>query len=398
VSATARITALAGLLVATTSACAKDPSADGDPGTTSNDAAACVGPGGSAAPGTSPVDAGPSLNCATSCDYAAGVTVGCATRFQFGVNYAWNHFGADFGGIGSAGGGGVSRDCVGKVAGDLADARANGADVVRWWVFPQLRSNAISFDGTGTPVGLGGTVLDDVEAALTLAAANDLHIQFCLFSFDDFKPATASSRSIQPIVSDPAKRAALIQLAVRPFIQAANASPYWDRVVSWDIINEPEWAISGQNPYGDPPYTPQTNLQLVTHAVMESFVADVIAAVRAESPLPITIGSAGAKWPRAWSNVALDFYTIHLYDWLNAQYPYSAAPADLGYTGKPLVVGEFPLGGLTGVPYAQLLASWYTNGYAGAMAWAVTDTNFNWPANKSSVKAFADATGCPARF
>ena len=382
----------AALLVA---GCAQDP--PGLVSVTVDAGAACSAADGAAIP-FPPVDAGPSLNCAASCDFAGGIAVGCARRFQYGVNYAWNHFGADFGGAGTTSGGSVSRDCAGKVAADLADMRASGADVVRWWVWPNLRVNAVNFDAAGTPLGLAGSVLDDLEAALALAARSDLHVQLCIFSFDNFKPGTASIHGLQPIVTDAGKRAALIEQVVRPFVRAANASPNWDRVVSWDVMNEPEWAISGSNPYGDPAYTPQTNLQLVTHAQMEAFVGEMIAAIRAESPLPVTVGSAGAKWPKAWSNVPVDFYTIHLYDWLNAQYPYSSAPADLGYVGKAVVVGEFPLGGLTGVPYPQLLASLYGNGYAGAMAWSVTDTSFNWPANKSSVKNFADSAGCTARF
>jgi len=389
----ATVTAAAALLLA--AACAKDPGDSGD--LFPVDAAACqVVDGASTAPALQ-VDAGPGINCAASCDFAGGIAVGCATRFQFGVNYAWKNFGFDFGGGGTTGGGGVSRDCAGKVAADLADMRANGVDVVRWWVWPRFGAG-VTFDDSSTALGLGGTTLDDLDAALALAAANDLHIQFCLFSFDNFKPTTGANRSLQPVITDPAKRAALIEQAVRPFVRAANVSPYWDRVVSWDVINEPEWAISGQNPYGDPPYMPQMSLQLVTHADMEAFVSAMIDAIHAESPLPVTVGSAGAEWPKAWSNVPVDYYTIHLYDWLNAHYPYSSTPAALGYVGKPLVVGEFPLGGLTGVPYAQLLASWYANGYAGAMAWAVTDTSFNWPANKAGVKTFADSAGCAVSF
>jgi hypothetical protein len=63
-------------------------------------------------------------------------------------------------------------------------------------------------------------------------------------------------------------------------------------------------------------------------------------------------------------------------------------------------MGEFPLAGLTGVSYAQLLASWYDNGYAGAMGWSFSDTaaSFNWTANKANVKTFADGKGCTVRY
>src|SRR5262249_39253010 len=169
----------------------------------------------------------------------------------------------------------------------------------------------------GGRAGGGGTAGADAEAALALAAAAGVHVQLCLFSFDAFRPDRTGSggsviRGIRPIVVDPAKRAALMERVVRPFVRAVSASPNRDRVVSVDIINEPEWAMSGSNPYGDVPYTPQSTLETVTHAEMETFVGDAVAAIRLESALPVTVGSAAAKWPRAWSAVGLDFYTIHI--------------------------------------------------------------------------------------
>jgi len=168
------------------------------------------------------------------------------------------------------------------------------------------------------------------------------------------------------------------------------------------VINEPEWAISGADAYGDAPFTPQTTVETVTHGEMETFVRDVIAALRAESGLPITVGSAAAKWPRAWSGVDVDFYTIHIYDWINMQWPYSASATELGLMGKPVVIGEFPVNGLTGVPYSQMVESWYGNGYAGALGWAVNGGGSNpalsWAMGKAGVKAFADAKGCSTAY
>ena len=80
------------------------------------------------------------------------------------------------------------------------------------------------------------------------------------------------------------------------------------------------------------------------------------------------------------------------------QWPYSASPSELGIIGKPVVMGEFPVNGLTGVPYSQMLESWYGNGYAGALGWAVNGGGSNpalsWSMGKAAVKTFADAKGC----
>jgi hypothetical protein len=356
------------------------------------------GGGGGGAAGDGPAVGG---GCDPSCAAANGVLVGCEKRFMYGVNYAWSRFSGDFGG--------GMRGVIGNrtnVQNQITDMHANGVDTIRWWVWPNINASNVLLDADGVPTGLGPTVIADVNAALGLAAQIGVHIQFTLFSFDNFKPDTATIKSMRPIVIDPAKRAALMTLAVGPLIRAVSASPDAAACVGWDIINEPEWAIAGSNGYGDPPYTPQTNLQTVTHAEMESFVAATIAAIRAESTLPITVGSAAAKWSRAWSRVDIDFYTIHIYDWVNrGGWSYLRSPAELGFSGKPVVMGEFPLTGLTGpsgvaneISYDALVTSWLDHGYAGAMGWSVTDAMFNWAGNKASVKTFADGAGCRAKY
>ena len=62
------------------------------------------------------------------------------------------------------------------------------------------------------------------------------------------------------------------------------------------------------------------------------------------------------------------------------------------------MLGEFPIQGLTGVPYATFVQTLFDIGYSGAMAWSVTDANFPWAPNKANVKAFADQTGCVVQY
>jgi hypothetical protein len=378
-------------------ACAASPEERSGTGGAIGTGGATTGDVGGAGGGAPVVGGG----CDPSCAARNGVVIGCERRFMYGVNYAWSRFSGDFGG----GTRGVTGNRT-NVQNQLADMHANGVDSVRWWIWPNLNASNVLLDADGTPTGIGSTVVADVNSALSLAAQIGVHIQFTLFSFDNFKPDTATLKSIRPIVVDPTKRAALMTLAVAPLIRAVTSSPDATACVGWDVINEPEWAISGSNGYGDPPYTPQTNLQTVTHAEMEAFVAATIAAIRAESSLPITVGSAAAKWPKAWSHLDIDYYTIHIYDWINrGGWSYLRSPADLGLSGKPVVMGEFPLNGLTGpsgvaneIGYDTLVSSWFDNGYAGAMGWSVTDSNFNWAGNKANVKTFADAAGCPAKY
>jgi hypothetical protein len=155
---------------------------------------------------------------------------------------------------------------------------------------------------------------------------------------------------LQPIATDATKRAALIKNVVIPVAQAVEASPNKDRMVAWDVINEPEWSIAaGSDPYGDQAFDPtmtgssgQTTTTL-TFAQMETFVKDVVTGLHGASSAPVTVGSAAVKWAKAWSNVGLDFYDFHWYGWVDQYFPHTNPPAYYKVDDKQVVVGEFPL-------------------------------------------------------
>lgn len=327
-----------------------------------------------------------------------GIRVGCKTRFMYGMNYAWHHFAGDFGGIAAWDKGGVSAEASTHAA-NLADMRAYGASVVRWWMLPEFRGESVVFDANDNPIGLGATTQSDVEKALELAEQADVHLMLCLFSFDAFRPTRVEAGvrivGIQPIVTDARRRAMLMDNVVRPLAQAVARSPYRHRMVAWDVIHEPEWAIAGPSPYGDPDYAPKDELDTVTHEQMETFVSDAIRVLRAEGNALITIGSAAMKWSRAWSRTDIDFYTFHIYDWVNLHWPYNQSPSDYGITDKPVVMGEFPIAGLATATVPMLLHSWFSQGYAGALSWAYNGATTT---ELETVKAFADERPCEARF
>lgn len=334
----------------------------------------------------------PPGDCSDSCAFAGGIAWNCRKRFMYGVNYAWQNFAIDFGGgSGNQRGVAANRDTVGSTLGTMSQ---NGASVVRWWVWPDFRGDGVTFDGSGTPSGLGGTALADLEAALSLAAQHDLYLMLTLFSFDNFKSALPADRSLSTIALDTAKRGALVERVVRPFARAAAQSPNASRLISWDVMNEPEWAVTGASPYGDEDFDPTGDLRPITHAQMETLLRDVIAGLRAESEALITVGGAAMKWRYAWSRLDLDFYQFHSYDWVNEYWPYDDSPAEFGVTDKPIVMGEFPPDGLMGASYRTLVESWYQNGYAGALVWRDSQLVVNW----SDVKSFADAHTCETQY
>ncbi len=335
-----------------------------------------------------------------SCPVAGGVTWQCKKRFMHGVNYAWRNFGADFGGLAAWGINGVAKTPV--IDTEFADIKAQGGNVIRWWVMPNFRSDGIVFDSNDKPVRLGGTFIDDLNAALALAEKHNVYLMLNLFSFDNFNPTTTSSgvriRGLQPIVLDAIKRQALLENVIRPMAKAVQASPYRKRMMAWDVINEPEWAIIGGSKYGDQDFNCNSSLQCLTHDQMESFLRDVTAVLRSESGGLVTVGGAAIKWAKAWSQLNLDFYQFHTYDWVNEWYPYSNSPAFYGITDKPVVMGEYPLTGLKGVPVPTMLTSWLKNNYGGALGWAMTDAPFNWAGTKTNILNFAQQNSCVSQY
>jgi hypothetical protein len=206
-------------------------------------------------------------------------------------------------------------------------------------------------------------------------------------------------RGITPIVTDDSKRKALMDNVVAPLAKAVESSPHAKRMIAWDMINEPEWAISGASMYGgDPAFDPQTDLMAVTHAQMETFLRDTLTTLHANSKASITVGGTAFKWKSAWSKLDLDFHQFHMYDWVNMYWSYDKTPKDYMLDDKPVVMGEFPMVGLQNVPYGKLVKSWYGNHYAGAMGWAFTDMTFANNRDLSMVKAFADAHPCETRY
>ncbi len=338
-------------------------------------------------------------SCVDDCAFADGIAWGCERRFMYGVNYAWNHFAGDFGGIPEWGQSGVAGDRD-TYRGQLQEMHDHGVSVIRWWMFPDFRGDGIAFDGSENPTGLGATTLADLEAALELAEETDVYLMLCIFSFDNFRPSRTDSGvyipGMTPIVTDSAKRSLLMENVVRPVARAVEASAHRQRVIAWDVINEPEWAMTGPSPYGDVDYEPNGELAPVTHAQMETFVSDVINVLRAESTALITVGAAAWKWAHAWTHVDIDFYQFHMYEWVNTWWPYSNPPSTYGITDKPVVMGEFPMGDLTGgVTYDMVASSWFTNGYAGAMSWMYSGAD---PAALDLVSAFAALHPCETRY
>lgn len=344
---------------------------------------------------------------ADACPFEGGLDNGCSKRFALGVNYAWHDFGADFGGLAQWNMGGITANQA-IVKSELAEMRSNGVSVVRWWMFPDFRGDGVQFDGQDNPTGLSATALLDIQTALALAAENDIYVVFTIFSFDNFRPTRTDSevlvRGMTPLVNDAARRAKLIDNIVKPVAQAAAGAPHAERLLGWDVINEPEWAVSATGT-NDQDFTPNEELDAVSLADMKALINESLAALGTEAPGTLrSVGWAAAKWVWAFNDVTnVEFHQPHIYGWVDQYWPYTQTPTQLGYTGKPTVMGEFYMlampfsDGDDNASFSTIVSSWFDNGYAGAWAWAYSDQTAG-PGNLPLVKAVADSKGCEATF
>jgi hypothetical protein len=251
-------------------------------------------------------------------------------------------------------------------------------------------------------MGISGSEAADIEAALSLAAQADVYLKLTLFSFDNFRGDDRAGHGLTKIITNPERRRALVENVVRPIAKTVSASANAARMLSWDVINEPEWAMTGDDGRGDQPFDANPELMSVSFAEMETFVRDVVGALRMESTSPITVGQAAIKWAHAFTQVGLDYYDVHYYGWVDQYFPIGGKSlADYGLADKPVVVGEFPLDGWTNpngtLDAAQVVDKVFKAGFSGAKAWAFT-ADGNWPANKAKLQSFAAAKGCSVAY
>jgi hypothetical protein len=344
--------------------------------------------------------------CIDNCPLPTGVGWVCETRFLYGTNWAWRDFAADFGGISAWGQKGVSGD-VAATDSALAAMKAAGVSVVRWWMFPRFVSDSIQWGPDGAPSGISGTLVADIQTALRLAEKNDVYVMLTPFSFDNFKPtATESgiySRSIKPMVTDATLRQELLQNLMAPVARAVEASPYKQRMIAWDLINEPEWAMTGANLYGGEAFTPSNGCDPVSHAEMETFLNELAVVLRGNNGALRTVGSAAIKWASAWTHIQMEFYQLHYYEWIYEWYPYQTHTlSSVGLTDKPVVMGEFPLAGLSAINTSpartafEFVSDLWNQGYAGAMAWAYNDSAFPW--DPAAVSTFQQQHACQTTY
>jgi len=295
--------------------------------------------------------------------------------FWLGINYPWRGYGHDFGtawghdGLSTA----ATRSAV---ASDLAQLRDDGVRVVRWFVFGDGRA-APQHDDHLRTTGLDAATLADLGAWLELADAADIDLIPVLFDYLWFDTATTYAGvelgGHSRMASDTALRQRLIDNAVQPLVERCATHR---RIIAWDVINEPEWAMQGDvTLVGEP----------VPAAVMQGFVDEVTAIIHAATNRPVTLGSAGLEPMLSyWGGSSLDLLQLHHY--VDA----ALTPvAELG-VDRSVLLGEFATRN-SNRSLTEMLDAALALGYRGALPWSfrADDDSSDYAAVREQLRAWA---------
>jgi hypothetical protein len=265
--------------------------------------------------------------------------------YLFGANMAWVTWSRDFGG-GEADG--VSSAGTRALLDErLANAKANGVNVVRWWVF-EGDAWQINRDESGAPAGLNEAIYQDFDAALELAETHDLSYVFVLFSAPHHLPSSW--------LENPEHRKALANSLAPLFARYADNH----RVMSWEAFNEPDFDV----------WSGKTREEHLRETIRE-----IGRAVHANSIALYTVGMAMLDGLPMVKGLGLDYYQAHWYDYMQPG-AWCAICTTYDEVQKrynldaPLVIGELYLGADIENPHVRL-QDFYSKGYAGAWPWSI---------------------------
>lgn len=243
--------------------------------------------------------------------------------------------------------------------GSLADA---GVSMVRWWLLGDGRSG-LRVDDQGRPLGLDDRFFADLDAAIEALRSRALRAMFVLTDFKWFDAAKVvngvQTGGRKALVGKDDLRSALME---RVFAPIAERYAQEAAVASWDLLNEPDWAVFGLGTI-DP-------FAGVSRKVMRTLFSDLVAVFKSKGARQaLTVGVGRASALSLTEGLGLDFYQMHWYETADTLQTL-AEPVASRALDRPLLLGEFPTKGASVGP-ERILSLAAGAGYSGALAWSL---------------------------
>ena len=214
-----------------------------------------------------------------------------------GVNLPWINYGHDVGlaHTWEASHDGFSSN-VTRLRADLEFAANHRVKLVRLFIFCDLRGGIV-FDDAGVPQSFDEYVHADFQTLLDEASRLGLRLIPVLFDYTlaDGVTTEVTVGEHPQLITDPARRDELLAI-LRPFLAQYGSDP---TIYAWDVVSEPKYA---------------TACEMVAMRGFVVEVADLIREVAPEARVTLGCGDRG-ELPQ-WTDVGLDLYQFHYYDWM----------------------------------------------------------------------------------
>jgi hypothetical protein len=301
---------------------------------------------------------------------------GTENVFASGVNLAWKNFGNDLDSFDET-----------YFAGVFDDIKEAGGNSMRWWLHTNGK-NSPTFSADGKVTGIEIKEIIAMRKALDMAYERGIVISMCLWSFDMLQNQGQNQSQMKQLIENKTYTQTYIDKALIPILQEIGNHP---AVMTWEIFNEAE-GMTTEFGWADM----RTQMKYI-----QQFVNLVAGAIHRNAPGALVSNSG-------WSFTAetdkggnlnyyrddrliaaggdalgtLDFYQVHYYPgYYGNDYSPFHRPASYWGLDKPIVIGEFPMNGIGGKAEPNLTTTEcyqraIAYGYAGVMAWSITDANF----------------------
>jgi hypothetical protein len=304
-------------------------------------------------------------------------------EFLVGANLPWLNYGHDFGQANCPTGtwchdGISSKSSLFATDSLLAICELNGMKFLRCYLFCDGRA-APEFDSSGIVTGFDEYFYADFDSLLSLCNKHNIKLIVVLLDFLWLNNKLLGDNGVQlgghsDIITDPAKSATFYDSCLIPLARRYSSS---QTIAAWELMNEPEWRLSGYG--GD--YTSVSKEQIL------KFFGNCISILHENSSQPVTLGSAKYSFLQTWFSLDLDFYQIHCYE-KNRYVPPFSSKTSLNCS-KPVIIGEFPTAS-TSISFSEYLDASWNYGYAGSFAWSINakDESTSW--NNSMFLIFKD--------